>query len=248
MEFIKLLEATASAAGSGFVASNAKILASLTSSLGPVQGTEIFAHIVDQTVRTTHSTTAYQTYWTGIEETGGVPGKFKIEPIENENLPRIPLNDGRHLTAEWRRRQAAGPIEFNLYWLSFIDDEATSLVGLTKGWQEDRHLVGRLIFPQCDRTTPDARMWAALAAEMGANPGNWVHDRENTILQPATEFGVARKFAYERSQAGRDALPEAAYVGVFETGVIDTVLRDLLIARRTRKQREGHTDAAPAPP
>src|SRR5262249_29492653 len=98
----------------------------------------------------------------GIEETGGVPGKFKIEPIENENLPRIPLNDGRHLTAEWRRRQAAGPIEFNLYWLSFIDDEATSLVGLTKGWQEDRHLVGALASSNATtrpRTLACGRRW-----------------------------------------------------------------------------------------
>jgi hypothetical protein len=129
--------------------------------------------------------------------------------------------------------------------LPFIDDRATSLVTLTKGWYEDTHLVGCLIFPQCHHTSPDARLWAALAAEMGANPGNWVRDREDTIQQPATEFGVARKFAYQRSQAGRDALPETAYERVFETGNIDPELGEMLNARRVKKQREGHVDSAP---
>ncbi len=245
IQFIKLLEATAGAAGRGFVASNLKTLTSLTGSLGAVQGAETFAHIVDQTLRTTRSTTAYQTYWTGIEETGGVLGKFKIEPTKDQNLAQIPLHDGCHLTTEWRERQAAGPIEFNLFLLPFIDDDATSVVRLTKGWYEDRHLVGRLIFPQCHHTSLDARLWAALAAEMGANPGNWVHDRENTIQQPATEFGVARKLAYQISQAGRDALPETAYERVFETGNIDMELGEMLNARRVKKQREGHVDSAP---
>ncbi|HEX8812047.1 MAG TPA: hypothetical protein VF742_08655 [Terracidiphilus sp.] len=244
-QFIKLLEATAGAAGSGFVPGDLKLLASLTRSLGLVQGGETFTHIVRQTLRTTLSTTAYQTYWTGIEETGGPPAKFVIDPVTDENPVRIGLHDDHHLTAEWRERQARGPIEFNLYWLSFIGHDATSLVRLTRGWQEDRHLVGHLTFPQCDHTTPDARLWAALAAEMGANPGNWVHDRDDTILQPATEFGVARKLAYERSQAGRDALPETAYASVFENGTIDPGLQDLLNVRRSQKRREGHIDAAP---
>ena len=71
----------------------------------------------------------------------------------------------------------------------------------------------------------------------------WTH--EDTIQQPATEFGVARKFAYQRSQAGRDALPETAYECVFETGNIDTELGEMLNARRVKKQREGHVDSAP---
>jgi hypothetical protein len=245
VQFIKLLAATAGEAGSGFIAGNVQLLASLTGSLGPVQGIETLAHVVDQTLRTTRSTTAYQTYWTGIEETGGTPAKFVIDPVTDEYPARIALHDGHHFTTEWRSRQAAGPIEFNLYRLPFIDDEATSLVELTRGWQEERQLVGHLTFPQCDHTSPDARLWAALAAEMGANPGNWVHDRDDTIPQPATEFGVARKFAYAKSQAGRDALPEAAYAGVFETGTIDPALKEMLDIRRSNKQREGHIDSAP---
>jgi hypothetical protein len=246
-QFIKLLKATAAGAGSGVVASDLKLHESLTSSLGPVQGAETFAHVVDQTLRTSLSTTAYQTYWTGIEETGGPPGKFVIAPLKDENPVRIGgLHDDRHhLTTEWRKRQAEGPIEFNLYWLSFIDHEATSLVKLTRAWQEARHLVGHVTFPQCDHATPDAGLWAALAAEMRANPGNWIHDRDDTIPQPATEFGVARKFAYEKSQAGRDALPEAAYASVFESGIIDPVLKEMLSVRRAQKQREGHVDTAP---
>jgi hypothetical protein len=245
LQFIKLLEATADAAGSGFVTSNMKLLASLAGSLGADQGLRTFTHVVDQTVRTTLSTTAYQTYWTGIEETGGPPGKFKIEPVKNENPVRIGLLDDHHLTAEWRKRQAEGPIEFNLYWLSFTDHEATSLVTLTRAWQEKARLIGHLTFPQCDYATLEARLWAALAAEMGANPGNWIHDRGDTIPQPATEFGVARKLAYEKSQAGRDALPESAYASVFKNGIIDPVLKEVLITRRRKKEQERHIDAAP---
>ena len=245
LQFIKLLEATANASGSGFVTSNLELLASLAGGLGPPQGLQTFTHVVDQTVRTTVSTTAYQTYWTGIEETGGPPGKFKIEPLKNENPVRIGVLDDRHLTAEWRKRQAEGPIEFHLYWLSFIDHDATSLVTLTRAWHENPQLVGHLTFPQCDYTAPDARLWAALAAEMGANPGNWIHDRNDTIPQPATEFGVARKLAYEKSQAGRDALPESAYATVFKSGMIDPVLTEVLNARRRKKEQERHIDAAP---
>ena len=50
---------------------------------------------------------------------------------------------------------------------------------------------------------------------MGANPGHWVHDRGDTIREPTTEFGIARKIAYRNSQEGRDVLPEASYAQVF---------------------------------
>ena len=90
--------------------------------------------------------------------------------------------------------------------------------------------------------------WAALAAEMGANPGNWVHDRENGVGEPATEFACARKIAYRRSQEGRDALPEAFYAAVFETGEIDDALAAALDARRAEKRKAGHVDAAPDDP
>jgi hypothetical protein len=79
---------------------------------------------------------------------------------------------------------------------------------------------------------------------MGANPGNWIHDRDDTVPQPATEFGVARKLAYEKSQAGRDALPESAYAGVFKSGIIEPGLKEILITRRRKKEQERHIDAA----
>jgi hypothetical protein len=49
VQFIKLFQAAAGAAGSGVVSSNLILHASLTSSVGPVQGAETFAHVVDQT-------------------------------------------------------------------------------------------------------------------------------------------------------------------------------------------------------
>ena len=84
-----------------------------------------------------------------------------------------------------------------------------------------------------------------LAAEMGANPGHWVHDRGDTVREPTTEFGIARKIAYRNSQEGRDVLPEASYAQVFRTGTIDAALAEELQRRRARKQGVGHIDAAP---
>jgi hypothetical protein len=88
-------------------------------------------------------------------------------------------------------------------------------------------------------------LWAALAAEMRANQANWVADPDRTIRHPATEFGVAREFAYLASQNGRDALSEQDYSHVFTAGVIDQRLADELRRRRGGKRTTGHVDGGP---
>ena len=85
----------------------------------------------------------------------------------------------------------------------------------------------------------------ALASEMGANSGNWVCDRENSIPEPATEFGNARKIAYRLSQQGRGALDPGQYRSVFETETIAPDLVQNLIRRRDKKRQAGHVSAAP---
>ena len=244
-QFMKLLAATVAGAGKGVLASGGQLLGSLIGSLGPVQGSTISAHVLRQTSRAALSSTAYQTYWTGIEETGGIAGKFVIEPVSQENRHRAPGAGEHHLTEEWRARQTRGPIVFDLYWIPFIDAQQTSLDELTNPWKEDRHPVGTATFPQFDSSGEDVGLWAMLAAEMGANPGHWVHDRGDTVREPTTEFGIARKIAYRNSQEGRDVLPEASYAQVFRTGTIDAALAEELQRRRARKQGVGHIDAAP---
>ncbi len=257
--FMALLAATADAAGSKAVigsgvgrlrladllATNLRLVKSLIHRIGWVGGLATALHVTKQTSRTARSTTAYQTYWTGIVETGGVPGKFVIEPTRDENGLR-PLEPGeRYLSKEWRERQARGPIEFNLHWIPFVNEAETSTAQLTRPWREERHLVGRVAFPQVDPLTEEARQWSALAAEMGANSANWVRDRANSIKLPGTPVGVARLFAYQNSQAGRGTLPEADYAQVFRTGVIDATLAADLTRRRSDKRRAGHVDSAP---
>jgi hypothetical protein len=244
-QFMQLLAATVAGAGKGVLASGGQLLGSLIGSLGPVEGSRIAAHVLHQTSRAALSSTAYQTYWTGIEETGGIAGKFVIEPATQENRHRAFSAGEHHLTEEWRARQARGPIVFDLYWIPFIDAHQTSLDALTSVWKEDRHPVGTATFPQCEATGVDIGLWAALAAEMGANPGHWIHDRGDTIREPTTEFGIARKIAYRNSQEGRDVLPEASYAQVFRTGTIDPALAEELLRRRARKQGVGHIDVAP---
>jgi hypothetical protein len=257
--FMSLLGATADAAGSKAVigsgvgrlrladlmATNLRLVKSLIQRLGLAGGLGTALHVTKQTSRTARSTTAYQTYWTGIVETGGVPGKFVIEPARDENGLR-PLEPGeRYLSKEWRERQSRGPIEFNLHWIPFISEAETSMVRLTRPWREQRRLVGRVTFPQADLQTEEARQWSALAAEMGANSANWVRDHANSIKLPGTPFGVARLFAYQNSQDGRGTLPEADYTQVFRTGIIDGTLAAELTRRRSDKRRVGHVDSAP---
>lgn len=244
VEFMKLLTASAAGAGTGLATSSFKVFNSLRHDLGLRRGIRIFSHVLGQTLPTALSRTAFQTYWTGIVEIGGVFGKFVLEPISDGKRLNFWGRRALHLTQEWHSRQTRGPVEFHLHWIPFIDEQATSRIRLTKKWKEQRHTVGTVTFPQCDFANEDTRLWAALAAEIGANPGNWVHDLKNTIPEPSTEFGVARKIAYQKSQRGRNALPEIEYASVFQTGVIDSQLAEELNRRRSQKRDLGHIDAA----
>lgn len=264
-EFMSLLDATAEGAGAepifgsgvgeldiaNLLASNFRIVTSLKKSQGKLHGLGIALHVAAQTARTAKSSTAYQTYWTGVIEIGGVPGKFTMVPATDENeirsLASLVLNPPgeRHLTHEWRERQAKSGVVFDLNWLPYIDEERTSLTNLTEGWEEQPHLIARVSFPQSDGTSEQDQLWAALASEMGANPGNWVRNKENSIPEPGTEFTYARKFAYRKSQAGRNVLPEVEYAHVFEAGEINATLAGELKRRRAKKKELGHVDHTP---
>jgi hypothetical protein len=257
-EFMTLLDAGAEGVGAeplfgsgrgeldvfDLLAGNLRVVRVLVESLGVKKGAGIALHVLQQTLRTAKSSTAYQTYWTGAMETGGVPGKFAIVPNTDENPLRSLTPAERYLTEEWRARQGRGTVEFDLLWLPFIDEKVTSLVDLTEGWEERPRHVGHVIFPQTGGASEEDRLWAVLAAEMGANPGNWVRDKSNGIPEPGTEFTCARKIAYRKSQEGRNVLPEATYASVFQTGEIDTLLAEELNRRRAEKRRQGHIDSA----
>jgi hypothetical protein len=259
-DFMILLAATAAAAGAkspfgggegepglaALLASNLTLIRYLVDKLGVGHGGGIAAHVVKQTARTALSSSAYQTYWTGIVEAGGTAGKFIIVPTVADQNPHRSLGAGaRHLTVDWRTRQAHGDVTFDLYWIPFVDQDATSTTELTKAWEEQRQRVGRVAFPKQDANDKDVALWAILADEMGANAGHWVGDRADSIAEPATEFTAARKIAYRSSQEGRDALPEARYAQVFKTGAIDDGLAAELLKRRARKVAAGHVSVAP---
>jgi hypothetical protein len=257
-DFIALLHATAAAAGTespfgrgqiqldDLAKSNVTLIKDLIEKLGFLHGGGIAAHVVKQTLRTFFSSSAYQTYWTGVVEANGTAGKFVIAPTAADQNPRRSLEAGaRHLTVDWRSRQAQGDVTFDLYWIPFIDQEATSTTKLTKAWEEQRAPVGRITFPQQDANNKDATLWSILAEEIGANAGHWIADNANTIAEPGTEFATARKIAYRESQEGREVLPEARYAAVFSTGAIDDDLAAELRRRRARKTAAGHVSIAP---
>jgi hypothetical protein len=258
-QFIKLLDATADAAGAkpvfgrglgrlklfDLAATSTRLVLSLVRSLGPLTGTRVALHVTRQTARTAMSSTAYQTYWTGIVEVGGCLGKFMFAPLSDENRHRALTPGERYLSEEWRQRQARANIEFTLHWLPFIDEQATSTTRLTRRWLQQPVLVGQVTFPKIEAEDTEAPLWAALSAELGANPGNWVADTGNTIAEPGTEFTCARKRAYRNSQAGRGALPEADYAHVFGGQPIGPTLTAELQRRRAAKDAKGHMDMAP---
>ncbi|MGH6918743.1 MAG: hypothetical protein ACREJ0_13695, partial [Geminicoccaceae bacterium] len=213
--------------------------------MGTGKGLKALGHILDQTLTTARSSTAWQTYWTGVVEIGGTAGKFVFVPTVDENLLRDLRPGERHLSEDWRSRQAAGDLTFGLHWLPFASQQDTSTTRLSEPWVEHRHPVGQLRFPQI-AAGDEAALWAALAAEMGANPGNWVRDKQDGIALPGTEFNVARQIAYRKSQDGRSVLPPAAYADVFRTGRIGEALAAELRRRRAVKHAAGHCDSAPA--
>lgn len=214
---------------------------------GLVKGGKTVAHVAAQTFRTAVSSTAYQTYWTGIVEAGGTAGKLTLVPIRDENEhPKIRPGE-RHLSEEWRRRQSAGDVELDLYWIPYLDEKRTPTVELTDEWREEhKQRIGKLIFPRVDAGSEEAQLWAILASEMGANPGNWVRNKGNTIPEPGTEFGLARKLAYRLSQEGRGVLEPEKYRQVFRTGKIDPDLAEELKKRRAEKEKAGQMSWAPA--
>lgn len=206
----------------------------------------MLAHLVKQSSRTFRSSTAWQPYWTGIVELGGALGKFTLMPGRDDNTPPRFRPGECHLSAEWRTRQQAGDVEFFLYWIPYLNEDDTPTERLTEPWTEGhKRRVGRIAFPRADPDSDEAVVWATLAAEMGANPGNWVRDARNSIAEPATEFETARKLAYRRSQEGRGALDPKRYRSVFETGTIDADLARELKRRRDEKEQLGHVSSAP---
>lgn len=223
----------------------AEFVLALRRRMGLAAALKTVRHLVSQTLRTFHSSSAVQPYWTGVVEIGGTAGKFTLIP----DGPGVPDGSSgeRRLTEDWRTRQAAGDVAFDLLWIPYLDETRTPTAELTEPWKEEhRRPVGQAVFPRSDPASEDARLWADLATEMGVNPGNWIRDRDDTVPEPGTRFGAARRIAYGLSQAGRDALDPARYEEVFRTGRIGEELARELALRVQAKRRIGHVDRAPA--
>ena len=248
-EFVALLKATADAAvgndGAGLVnmlGSQARLLTGLARHAG-LRAPAIATQVIRQTGRTLRSSTAYQQYWTGVVRARDLLGKFTFVPLHDVNGHRPSPTGDRYLTEDWTRRHAAGPLEFRLYWIPFLDEDRTPLTDLTRGWAEGhRARVGTVTFPAADPEAMETKLVALLATEMGANQGNWIEDDRDDMAPglPATEYTAARFLAYRVSQRMRNALPEAQYASFFKTGVIEPALAAELWRRYQQKRAAGH--------
>jgi hypothetical protein len=239
-EFLALLKATADAASSeDQLASQARLLAGLARHARH-RAPAIALQVTAQTFRTVRSSSAYQQYWTGIVRARDVLGKFTFVP-SGDVRPRPGAARGpTHLTKDWHARQSAGPLEFELRWTPFVNDEDTSLEDLTRPWKSHEVPVGTVTFPKTDFDTIDAKLTELLASELGANPGNWQETDSTGTALPATRFTAARQLAYRASQEARGALAEDRYTSFFERGEIDPALAGELVRRYQQKRTAGH--------
>ena len=248
-EFIALLKATADAAGgdhspglANLFASQAKLLAALVRHAG-TRAPAIATQVIRQTSRTTGSSSACQPYWTGVVRARDALGKFTFVPTREVNVKRPASAGERYLSLDWRTLQAAGPLEFRLYWIPFLSEQETPIRDLTREWTEHHKVpVGRVTFPLVAADARQAKLEALLASEMGANQGNWIeNDRTAAAVDlPATEYTAARFLAYRVSQRLRNALSDTAYVSFFEKGEIDATLSAELVRRYRQKRAAGH--------
>ena len=160
-----------------------------------------------------------------------VLGKFTFVPTGDVG-PRPGATRGpTHLTQDWRARQGAGPLEFDLRWIRFLNDDDTSLVDLTRPWESGHEVtVGpsdvpedglRLHRSEADTCSHRSRResWK-LAGSVGARAEGL----------PSTRFTAARQFAYRASQDARGALAEDQYASFFERGEISSTLAGELYA------------------
>lgn len=249
-EFISLLKATADAAGAGIpnahnavnmFASQATLLLSLARHAG-LRAPAIATHVVAQTSRTSRSSSAYQAYWTGVIRARDGLGKFTLVPTADLNTGRPDGAGPTYLSDDWRHLQSTHPLEFRLYWIPFVREEATPVVRLTRAWNEDHRVqVGTVTFPKMNADSPEAKLAALLAQEMGANTGNWLETPESQGSDlPSTRYTAARSLVYRRSQAERHALPEESYASFFERGEVSPELATELLQRHERKRAVGH--------
>ena len=240
-EFLALLQATGDAARTtGSLATRAVLLASLVRHAGLRAGA-IATHVTAQTHRTVRSSTAYQQYWTGIVRARDVLGKFTFVPASPVAQEPDDRRRSQHFTIDWRTRQSAGPLVFDLRWIPFLNERETPLGNLTEAWADGHDVsVGTVTFPRIDPETLEAKLTALLASELGANPGNWEETPNAPPSLPATRFTAARQLAYAASQQARGVLPEAAYASFFDKGEIEPELAAELVRRYERKRAAGH--------
>ena len=240
-EFLALLQATADAAGAtGVLASRARLLASLARHAG-LRAPAIAAHVTGQTHRTVRSSTAYQQYWTGIVRARDVLGKFTFVPAIQASQEPEAHRGANHFTMDWRRRQSAAPLVFELRWIPFLDSQQTPVDDLTSPWADGHQVaVGTVTFPKIDADALPTKLIALLASELGANPGNWDEAPEGRPDLPSTRFTAARQLAYRASQQARGALPDERYASFFDRGEVEPELATELVRRYHEKRAARH--------
>ena len=130
------------------LASQTRLLVSLARHAG-TRAPAIATHVIAQTLRTVRLSSAYQPDWTGVVRARDVLGKFTFVPTSDVNTARPIAPREKHLSADWRERQRAGALDFRLFWIPFVSEQATPSNELTRAWAQDHRVeVGMVSFPK----------------------------------------------------------------------------------------------------
>ena len=190
-EFLALLKATADAAGATGLLALADEAARRTGAACRASGRRPLPPMSPrQTHRTVRSSSAYQQVLDRDRSRAGCVRQVHVRANRRRVRRGVGSRGPTHLTNDWRARQSAGPLVFDLQWIPFLDDSQTSLDDLTRPWAQDHAVsVGTVTFPKIDPNSVEAKLTALLASELGANPGNWQETAEEaTAPLPATRF------------------------------------------------------------
>ena len=162
---------------------------------------------------------AYQRYWTGIVRARDVLGKFTFVPASEVGRGRVARCT--RFTDDWRARQSAGDLAFDLRWIPFIDDRRTPAEDLTRPWaarsrgqRRARHLPeDRLRHDEPKLTSCWRRSWRK-PRQLGRDSGGAATDAPGHALhrRPAARLSREPAGASRPARSGLRVVLRARHV------------------------------------
>jgi len=140
---------------------------------------------------------ATQTYWSrGAVMWGARPVRYLLRPVRSAVLD-LPHGDDA-LRIDLQQRLSTGDVEFELAVQRFVSEAATPVEDTSAAWSGEPVPVGRLVIPEQDLGTEEARAIEREVEQLAFNPWNTPE-----AFRPLGNLNRARRVVYEASAALR---------------------------------------------